>query len=107
MVSLLSLKSIELQVALPRSQDAGKLQDQLSKEGQRFQESLVQSQMKEELKKRKTVNEFDEISKSKIKDEEPSREKESKYKKHANKEKAGADEKIEHPYLGSQIDFSG
>lgn len=53
MVSLLSLKSIELQVALPHSQDAGKIQDQMSKEGQRFQESLTQSQIQEDLKKTK------------------------------------------------------
>lgn len=104
MVNLLSLKSIELQVALPRSQDAGKLQEQMSREGQRFQESLAQSQIKEDIKKRKTVNEFEKMSKSKIKDDNRKKKKESKYKKNDETE---SEEKIEHPYLGSSIDFSG
>lgn len=104
MVNLLSLKSIELQVALPRSQDAGKLQDQMSREGQRFQESLAQSQLKKDVKKRKTVNEFEKMTKSKIEDEEFKEKQRSSPKE---KEEAELEEVIDHPYLGNKIDFSG
>ena len=35
----MGLKSVELQVAIPRTQDAGKMQEQLSRQGQQFQET--------------------------------------------------------------------
>ena len=41
----MGLKSIELQVALPRSQDAGKMQEQMMRQGQQFQETLTEQQL--------------------------------------------------------------
>lgn len=104
-MNLLTLKSIELQVALPRSQDAGKLQDQLSKEGQRFQDSLAHNQVKEDVKNRTTVKEFDEMSKTKN-DNKQSEEKRIAVLK-VKEEKQAKEEIIDHPYLGSKFDFSG
>lgn len=102
----MSFKSIELQVALPRSTDAGKIQDQMSKEGQRFQESLAQSQVKQDVKKRKTVNKFDKLGKSTIKDEESASKKNNgHHDRHDND--TDLEPTIEHPYLGSKIDFNG
>ncbi len=101
----MSWKSIEMQVALPRTQDAGKLQEQMLKQNQHFQESLAQSQMKEAEQKRKRVQEFESINDVKIKDEDrdnPSSEDQQSGARDHNNE-----ESIEHPYLGKRIDFSG
>ena len=41
----MGLKSIELQVAIPRSQDAGKMQEQMMRKGQQFHETLTEQQL--------------------------------------------------------------
>lgn len=102
----MSWKSIELQVAIPRTQDASKQQDLSSKQGQRFQEALSQSQLQENVRKRQQVQKFEKIDKTK----------ESLKKDHAKEEakdltdeeeNQDQDERTNHPYLGSHIDFSG
>lgn len=100
----MSWKSIEMQVALPRTQEAGKHQEQMSKQNQRFQESLAQSQLKQQLLERKRVNEFEQIKQTKIKDEEP---KSSSDQQDEEREETNAeDETVEHPFLGKKIDLS-
>lgn len=100
----MSWKSIDLQVALPRTQDAGKIQEQMTKQSEHFQESLAQSQLEQEKQKRKTVNEMEETIKAEInKDQE-------KHKEQGNNKEDTSEEKeqeMKHPYLGSNIDFSG
>lgn len=108
----MSWKSVELQVALPRAQDAGKQQEQMSKQNQRFQESLAQSQLKADQRKRTRVNEFDELTKTAIRDEENERRKHNnlsgdKEQTDSDQESADNTEAIKHPYLGSNIDYSG
>lgn len=103
----MSWKSIELQVALPRVQDAGKKQDLMSKQNQRFQESLTQSQLQEEIQKRKQVNKFEELRKSNLTDQEKDSEKNLQELKKLKKKKEVSDEELKHPYLGSNIDFNG
>jgi len=51
-----SWKAVDMQVALPRTQDASQLQEQRSKQHQRFQESLAHTQLKQEVINRKPVN---------------------------------------------------
>ncbi|SDQ60062.1 hypothetical protein SAMN05216232_2738 [Virgibacillus subterraneus] len=99
----MSWKSIEMQVALPRTQDAGKLQEQMLKQNQHFQESLAQSQLKDIEQKRKRVQEFESINDVKIKDEDEQGVNNSE----EQKAKSEYDEFAEHPYLGKKIDFSG
>lgn len=52
----MSWKAVDMQVALPRTQDASQLQEQRSKQHQRFQESLAHTQLKQEVINRKPVN---------------------------------------------------
>lgn len=105
-MSLMSWKSIELQVALPRVQDASKEQDLMSKQNQRFQEALTQSQLQEEIQKRKEVNKFDRLKKSNLTDEGKNPE-ENFLEKDKSKHKIKIlEDKLEHPYLGSNIDLS-
>ena len=106
-MNLVSWKSIELQVALPRVQDAGKEQDLMSKQNQRFQETLSQSQLQEEIQKRKQVNKFDPLKKTDLTEQEKEEE-ERKQENNKQKQKSeNTEEELKHPYLGSNIDFSG
>ncbi|WP_284139977.1 MULTISPECIES: hypothetical protein [unclassified Virgibacillus] len=100
---LLSWKSIEMQVALPRVQDAGKQQEQMLKQNQHFQESLAQSQLKQELAKRKKVNELEQFDYVKMnKQEEKQQHERHKEEKKDEQEKQARNE---HPYLGNTIDY--
>lgn len=101
----MSLKSIDLQVALPRTQDAGQLQEQMSKQHQRFQESLVHQQIKQDLLKRRQVNQYERTEGLKVSDEEePSSKNPHQDEEEENKEKES--KQIKHPYLGQKIDYS-
>ncbi|GLO66021.1 MULTISPECIES: hypothetical protein [Oceanobacillus] len=93
-------KSIEMQVALPRVQDAGKIQDQMDKQGQHLQESLAQLQAKKQELRSKKVNELNHTYKV---DSNNKRKHESKDE---NKDD-NQEQKSEHPFLGSKIDYNG
>ena len=105
-MNLVSWKSVELQVALPRVQEAGKEQDLMSKQNQRFQETLTQSQLQEEIQKRTQVNKFDRLQKSKLTDQDENKDNRKENEQQKQK-KEKVEESINHPYLGSNIDFSG
>src|SRR5690625_5192006 len=100
----MGLKAVEMQVALPRTQDAGKMQDDAMRQNQHFQDKLTQQQLKQDRLRRKKINEFDNIRKRHVDDEEKEtkrhlQEEEEKLKKQKN-------EQIHHPYLGRYIDYS-
>jgi hypothetical protein len=97
----MSWKSVEMQVALPRTMDASKQQDQIFKQNQHFQEALAQSQVIQENQKRKKVQEFEEVYLQK------EDQKESLHEEKANKKKQTNDnllQSIKHPYLGNHFD---
>ncbi|WP_106497600.1 hypothetical protein [Lentibacillus sp. Marseille-P4043] len=98
-------KSIEMQVALPRTQDAGKLQDQMTRQNQHSQESLIANQLKQDEQKRKRVNEFAETDKVKVKKDQDHSNQTSQDQQ--QEEQKQEDQFIDHPYLGNKIDFSG
>lgn len=102
----MGFKSIEMQIAIPRSQDAGKMQDQMMKHGQQFQDTLTEQQIREELLKRKQVNEYDNVEKQIVKDEEKSNQN-SFDKEEKDKEEVTEFTKINHPFLGKNVDFNG
>ncbi|TFB23186.1 hypothetical protein E3U55_05045 [Filobacillus milosensis] len=100
----MSWKGVELQVALPRTQDAGQLQDQLNQRGQFSQDHFAQSQLKEADLKRKKVLETNE--EEKITNEEDESKNEQIYSsKHQSQ--SPLEYKEQHPYLGKIIDYSG
>jgi|SRR5690625_125505 len=98
-------KSIELQVALPRTQEAGRYQDQLSKQNQRFQESLAQSQLRQQELQRKRTNRFEKTLHKKVTDEEQTNKNDDRETKKKN-DKRDSKEKLLHPYLGRQVDIT-
>ncbi|MGM8364111.1 hypothetical protein ACLIBG_01395 [Virgibacillus sp. W0181] len=101
----MSWKSTEMQVALPRTQDAGKLQDQLMRQGQHFQESLSQSRLKEQELNRKRVNDFEDVQGAVVeKDREHSKNEDTDAQERQKNEEE--DSLIDHPYLGRKFDLS-
>src|SRR5690625_1730084 len=102
----MSLKSIELQVAIPRTHDAGKMQDQMTKQSQNFQDTLTKKQLEEELLRRTKVNEYEAVIQQNVSDEEKQK-KEDKDERKEQQSKEDEKLKLNHPYLGKKIDFSG
>lgn len=106
----MGLKSIELQVAIPRSQDAGKMQEQLSRQGQQFQETLTEQQLREAVLKRHKTNRQEKTMKREV-DEDQEQANQQEQNEQANKENQEKQERLKqqmrHPYLGRQVDWSG
>ncbi|MEN2464547.1 hypothetical protein [Ornithinibacillus sp. JPR2-1] len=99
----MSWKSVEMQVALPRTQDAGKLQEQMLKSNQHFQEALAQSQVKQDNQKRKKVQEFDDIQFQK--DGQKGSPIPGDKKQHNQEDNTEQDPTFKHPYLGNNFDI--
>jgi len=102
----MSWKSVEMQVALPRTQDAGKLQDQLSKQNQHFQQSLSEQKLKEEKIQQQRVNEFEDVEhvkSDKERNQENSKDGTEDKEQEQNRKK---DEQVKHPHLGVNIDYT-
>ncbi|WP_405102148.1 hypothetical protein [Oceanobacillus sp. FSL H7-0719] len=97
----MSWKSIEMQVALPRTQDAGKIQEQLQKQPEILQSALTQSQLKQEKIKRTRVSESEKSEKLRLK-----KDKTDSSSQELEKEIV-AEKDITHPYLGKSVDFNG
>ncbi|MFC4404553.1 hypothetical protein [Gracilibacillus xinjiangensis] len=102
----MSWKAVEMQVALPRTQDAGKLQDLLQQQGRLAQEQLVQTLTTEEMRKRQRIEGQQASEKMKNNKEEKNLSQSIEENGIGNESITGNDE-IQHPYLGKQVDFSG
>lgn len=103
----MSLKAIEMQIALPRTQDAGKIQEQLQQRGQHLQEHAAQSVTKEDELKRKTVIKNNQKQEAHLNKDDGSSNQNQEQSRH-NKQKNN-DNHIQqhHPYKGKVIDYSG
>lgn len=101
----MSLKSIEMQIALPRTIDAAKLHDQLSQRGQLLNDYANLKMQQEETKQRMTVVKEEQKDNAKFQQErgksEGNTHKEEKERKNNQKQKE------KHPYKGNFLDFSG
>lgn len=96
----MGLKSIEMQVALPRTQDSGKIQEQVHKQGEHVQSTLTASQLKEDKIKRNRIQELENTN-SFLEKNESDTLKQDVY----GKQSGGATSR--HPFLGRRIDFNG
>lgn len=98
-----------MQVAILRSQDASKIQEQLTRQGQQYQETLTQHQLTEEVMKRQRTNRFENVTKREVNtnDERSNHHKNQSYDQQKDRKKPKQKEQIDHPYLGRRIDWSG
>ncbi|MFC5558086.1 RNA polymerase subunit sigma [Ureibacillus thermophilus] len=103
----MSLKGVELQIAIPKTVDAGKMAEQ-------HQQNVVQQQfhaneaLKRDIEKKQlTVNDTEKISGVSERDKE--KEGSGKESNHNQKGRKKHQEQVEakHPYKGNFIDFSG
>lgn len=102
----MSLKSIEMQIALPRTIDAAKLQDQLSQRGQLLNDQANMQMQKEEIKQRKTVVKQEQMDNAKF-HQQGGESKGSFQYEGKEKKKILQKTKENHPYKGNSLDFSG
>ncbi|SER07082.1 hypothetical protein SAMN04487944_101126 [Gracilibacillus ureilyticus] len=102
----MSWKSVEMQVALPRTQDAGKLQDLLQQQGRLAQEQLSHMAAVEESQKRKRILEQQASEQLKNGKKEKGMGIHMETGDH-EKESSMEQETVQHPFLGNKIDFSG
>lgn len=89
----MSLKNIEMQVALPRTHDAGKVQHEMNQQSNIVQSHLAEEANRKEALKRKKVNELNKKEKAHFQKENESRNQKQKGKKPAK-----------HPYKGNRFD---
>ena len=101
----MSLKALELQIALPKTFEAGKLLEQTQQQVNNSQVFANQALQKQIKKNGTMVLESDQSSEVK---DEYSNKKENKKKQSQNKNPESAnDEQIQHPFKGHFVDFSG
>jgi len=103
----MGLKAVELQVAIPRSQDAGRMQEQAMRQGQQFQDTLTQQQLSEQITNRTKVNEYDNVQDKNVTDDEEDERHGQEQKQQKEKRKQSKEHMLNHPYLGTKVDFSG
>ncbi|MBU5594985.1 hypothetical protein KQI76_07385 [Amphibacillus sp. MSJ-3] len=102
----MSWKAVEMQVALPRTQDAGRIQEQIQQRGQFMQDIISQAQLQSEETKRRTISDLERSYQ--LKNDKANKEK----SKHDGKPISKKDKqteyqmKVDHPYLGKRIDIN-
>lgn len=104
----MSLKSIEMQIALPRTIEAGKIQEQLQQRGQNMNDFAAMRTQKEEEQKRTSVVKHEQKANVKLSQDEKDNQKGSQNQGDNERKKAKMNDiKEKHPYKGNVIDFSG
>lgn len=103
----MSWKAVEMQVALPRTQDAGRIQEQIQQRGQFMQDVISQAQLQSEETKRRTVSDLDQGYKLKNDEREKAKSKSNLKSTSKKSKQPDYQMRVEHPYLGKRIDFNG
>lgn len=107
----MTMKTVEIQIALPRTHEAGKLQEQLQQRGQLQHDLAVREMKKEEQlmkssvsrnEQKDTVRFHHQKIDSDNRDENGKRGKRGNRRTKANKEKC-----LNHPYKGNMLDLRG
>ncbi|MEC1179327.1 RNA polymerase subunit sigma [Metasolibacillus meyeri] len=101
----MSLKGVELQIAIPKTFDAGKMADQ-QHQNNILQQMHANEALKKELeRKQKAVNDTENLDA--ISDEEESENGANAKKQNKKKQKEEEKVKAHHPFKGNFIDYSG
>lgn len=100
----MSLKGVELQIAIPKTFDAGKLADQKQQRVQVMQDHANLQTEQQVEKDKATVLETEHYKEISDDDGEEAQQQKQEEQAKRNDEKK---EKSKHPYKGSFVDFSG
>ncbi|WP_233191035.1 RNA polymerase subunit sigma [Sporosarcina sp. P20a] len=98
----MSLKAIELQIAIPKTFEAGKIAEQKQQQSQHAQDSANMQTEKQALKSKETVLESSPYAKLDGDDQQPSDESQQKHEKKEKEQQLA-----KHPFKGSFVDYSG
>ncbi|HEY4553719.1 MAG TPA: hypothetical protein VIG80_11030 [Bacillaceae bacterium] len=101
----MSLKTIELQVALPRTVDAGKMAEQLQQRGQLSNDQAAYEMEKKSKKESQTVQSGSIVPESGLKKDPQTKNERELPQKAGNGSSGKAAES--HPYKGKTIDYNG
>ena len=98
-----------MQIALPRTVEAGKIQEQLQQRGQNMNDIAAQQKLKEDENKRKTVNKQEQKGNVQLsqKNRDNQHDLNGQQEDEDDKEEKQRKKKDYHPYKGKVIDFSG
>ena len=99
----MSLKGIELQIAIPKTVDAGKIAEQKQQQTQLNQDLANSLTERQALKNKETVLEAEEYAKLDVNQENRGDGQTAEEERRNNEE----EKKTVHPYKGSFVDFSG
>jgi len=108
----MTLRAIEMQVALPRTTDAGNIQNQLSQKPVMDQSMLAQESLKQAEHEQKRTTKTEQASNLLIREEDARREQNSRRqggnrKAPGNQPSADSGKKLpDHPYKGRFIDLT-
>jgi|SRR4051794_36823294 hypothetical protein len=102
----MSLKSIEMQIAIPRTLDAGKLQEQLQQRGQHMNDQANEAVQKDVEYKRSHVIKSEKSANAKLL-KDGQKHNQEKHKRNDTREMKEEQQNEQHPYKGTIIDYSG
>ncbi|MBD7983555.1 RNA polymerase subunit sigma [Sporosarcina sp. Sa2YVA2] len=100
----MSLKAIELQIAIPKTYDAGRIAEQKQQQSQLNQEQAQALTEKQLLKSRDSVIQTEKSAKT---DADTKEGKQDGKRAHDEKELNEEEKETVHPYKGSFVDFTG
>lgn len=103
----MSLKGVELQIAIPKTFEAGKMEDQRQQNAIQQQLHASEEANRAFEKKRTTVIETDQLGKVHDDEEKPAEQQQESDKQKKKKEQAAEKVKAQHPFKGNFVDFSG
>ncbi|MBQ0139335.1 MAG: RNA polymerase subunit sigma [Kurthia sp.] len=103
----MSLKAVELQIAIPKTFDAGKMQEQITQQIHASQEQANDA-LKQQLEKNHTLLlESSEVKN--LRQDEPKEQTDDEHSEHHKMQGKEQDQKkqAKHPFKGNLFDFSG
>ena len=100
----MSLKGIELQIAIPKTFEAGKISEQKQQQSQLNQDAAQLLSEKETVKNRESVRHSEKYARTDKDSKAKNRDENQKDKEHQQNEE---EKKTRHPYKGSFVDFTG
>ena len=100
----MSLKGIELQIAIPKTFDAGKIAEQKHQQTQLNQDHANSLMERQALKGKETVLESEEYAKRMRMENDQEQEQYCRMREQQQKEE---EKKTVHPYKGAFVDFTG
>ncbi|SET40944.1 hypothetical protein SAMN05421676_104326 [Salinibacillus kushneri] len=103
----MSWKAVEMQIALPRTQDAGQIQNQLDQRSANSQHYLAQVKLHEEEQRRKKVNELRQKEQYRLQNGDSSAESAKILMNNQEMVKRLNRQQQKHPFLGNRFDING